>query len=597
MNLAVLHRTMGRLALSWLSLLFALWLQPALAQSSNAADPPTRAGRVADVIGDAWLFDAETKEWLKLLRNQTVAEGDRLRTDDRARVALRIGSTSLWLDERSNLEFNRLDDSQVLLKLDKGDLGLRLRSQEAVNEFKVQTREGRVSAESPGQYRVEQIDRGSLAYVYQGRLRFESGRAGDVPPVWLSAGEQAEFWWAGGPRTERQRLQNDSFGDWMQAQSRQEGDNLGSSQRYVSPEMTGAEDLDRYGQWSQSPEYGNVWIPSQVGSDWAPYRDGRWVWTNQWGWSWVDASPWGFAPFHYGRWVNWQGRWAWSPGSYVARPVYAPALVAWGGGSGLTIGISIGSRSSPPRQGWYPLAPREVYMPSYRHSPAYVERVNIGHKPELVQRPHLNRDFGAVISSPGGQGGALRPENRPERQTGPARIDQGLQQPAQRPAVEAPRAADLPWRSDNRRDRDAQRPAQQASPQAAPVTESPRLVPPLQQLQPPQLQQVQPQRPAEPRVETLPRAVEQNNNERGIERNFPIRAPAQDRPIEQRQIERQPERARTPEMPQARPPADVRVAPQQPAAQQPQPPQRVEDKRRKPDVPGRGDKRDKEVER
>ena len=198
MNLAVLHRTIGRLALSWLSLLFALWLQPATAQPSNAADPPTRAGRVADVIGDAWLFDAETKEWLKLLRNQTVAEGDRLRTDDRARVALRIGSTSLWLDERSNLEFNRLDDSQVLLKLDKGDLGLRLRSQEAVNEFKVQTREGRVSAESPGQYRVEQIDRGSLAYVYQGRLRFESGRAGDVPPVWLSAGEQAEFWWAEG---------------------------------------------------------------------------------------------------------------------------------------------------------------------------------------------------------------------------------------------------------------------------------------------------------------------------------------------------------------------------------------------------------------
>ena len=594
MNLAVLHRTIGRLALSWLLLLLALGLQPALAQPSNAVDPPTRAGRVADVIGDAWLFDAETKEWLKLLRNQTVAEGDRLRTDDRARVALRIGSTSLWLDERSNLEFNRLDDSQVLLILDKGDLGLRLRSQEAANEFKVQTREGRVSAESPGQYRVEQIDRGSLAYVYQGRLRFESGRAGDVPPVWLQAGEQAEFWWAGGPRTERQRLQNDSFSDWMQAQSRQEGDNLGSSQRYVSPEMTGAEDLDRYGQWSQSPEYGNVWIPSQVGSDWAPYRDGRWVWTRQWGWSWVDASPWGFAPFHYGRWVNWQGRWAWSPGSYVARPVYAPALVAWGGGSGVTIGINIGSRLTPPRHGWYPLAPREVYMPSHRHSPAYVERVNIGHKPEPGQRPHLNRDFGAVIHSPAGQGGATRPENRPERQAGPARIEQGLQQPAQRPAVEAPRAADLPWRSDNRRDRDTQRPPQQAVPQAAPLAESPRLVPQLPP--PPQLPQVQPQRPVEPRIEAQPRAVEQNNNERGIERNFPIRAPTQDRPIEPRQIERQPERVRTPEMPQARPPADFRVAPQQPAVQ-PQQPQRVEEKRRKPDVPGRGDKRDKEVER
>jgi hypothetical protein len=23
-----------------------------------------------------------------------------------------------------------------------------------------------------------------------------------------------------------------------------------------------------------------------------------------WGWTWVDNAPWGFAPFHYGRWVG-----------------------------------------------------------------------------------------------------------------------------------------------------------------------------------------------------------------------------------------------------------------------------------------------------
>ena len=35
--------------------------------------------------------------------------------------------------------------------------------------------------------------------------------------------------------------------------------------------------------------------------------EGRWVWTEPWGWTWVDDQPWGFAPSHYGRWVNMAG--------------------------------------------------------------------------------------------------------------------------------------------------------------------------------------------------------------------------------------------------------------------------------------------------
>jgi len=41
--------------------------------------------------------------------------------------------------------------------------------------------------------------------------------------------------------------------------------------------------------------------------DWAPYRYGRWEYIAPWGYTWVDEEPWGFAPFHYGRWVNFQG--------------------------------------------------------------------------------------------------------------------------------------------------------------------------------------------------------------------------------------------------------------------------------------------------
>ena len=134
--------------------------------------------------------------------------------------------------------------------------------------------------------------------------------------------------------------------------------------------MTGYEDLDDYGRWQYVGGYGTVWVPSNVASDWAPYRDGHWAYIDPWGWTWVDDEPWGFAPFHYGRWAYAGSRWCWVPGPVAVRPVYAPALVAFVGG----VGISIGGG---PGVGWFPLAPGEVYVPYYRGSRGYVERINV----------------------------------------------------------------------------------------------------------------------------------------------------------------------------------------------------------------------------
>src|SRR5664279_5923051 len=74
-----------------------------------------------------------------------------------------------------------------------------------------------------------------------------------------------------------------------------------------------------------SPTYGNVWMPTSVQSGWAPYHNGHWVWVAPWGWTWVDDAPWGYAPFHYGRWVSLRGNWGWVPGPINYQPVYAPA--------------------------------------------------------------------------------------------------------------------------------------------------------------------------------------------------------------------------------------------------------------------------------
>jgi hypothetical protein len=64
---------------------------------------------------------------------------------------------------------------------------------------------------------------------------------------------------------------------------------------HVSPAMTGFEELDLYGSWDTVPDCGAVWYPSSVPAEWAPCRDGQWVWVEPWGWTWVDAGLWGFA--------------------------------------------------------------------------------------------------------------------------------------------------------------------------------------------------------------------------------------------------------------------------------------------------------------
>ena len=122
----------------------------------------------------------------------------------------------------------------------------------------------------------------------------------------------------------------------------------------------------------------------RVAAGWAPYHNGHWRWVEPWGWTWVDEAPWGFAPFHYGRWAMVGGGWGWIPGPGVAvvasrpgpvfRPVYAPALVAFVGGNGWSASLSIGGGGGV---AWFPLGPREVYRPAYHVSTTYVNRVNV----------------------------------------------------------------------------------------------------------------------------------------------------------------------------------------------------------------------------
>jgi hypothetical protein len=162
--------------------------------------------------------------------------------------------------------------------------------------------------------------------------------------------------------------------------------------------VVGYEDLDDYGGWRPEPEYGTVWFPHVTVVNWAPYRYGHWAWISPWGWTWVDDAPWGFAPFHYGRWVSVRGAWGWVPcpprtvAVAYMRPVYAPALVAWVGGPHFGVGIGVGVGANV---GWFPLGPREVYVPSYHVSRGYVNNVNISNT--TVNQTVINNYYNTTV--------------------------------------------------------------------------------------------------------------------------------------------------------------------------------------------------------
>ncbi|MEO7338294.1 MAG: DUF6600 domain-containing protein, partial [Caldimonas sp.] len=350
-------------------------------------DPPGRVGRIGETVGQVWLFSPDTGEWIGAERNRPVTSGDRLATEAGARVEVNLGSTTVRLDADTEIDVLRIDDSQVSLHLVSGSAALRVRDAQAVGEFDMTTDEGRLRVERPGRYRFDHFDRSTHLTVYAGQATYE----GPGSALTVESGQRGQFWIESNGAAQYAITEpvGDAFAGWNSERDRIEDRAVATP--FVSPEMTGAQDLERYGRWEQSPEYGALWFPRSVPIGWAPYNAGHWAWIRPWGWTWVDDAPWGFAPFHYGRWVNVRNTWCWSPGTYVRRPVYAPALVGWIGGSGGNVSFSLGGG---PGVGWFPLAPREIYVPGYRVSPRYVREINVTHVRDADRlRAGDNRDY------------------------------------------------------------------------------------------------------------------------------------------------------------------------------------------------------------
>jgi hypothetical protein len=338
---------------------FAAVIQPTepAAHVPPSEAPSGRVGRLSLVSGNVSVRTSE--KWLDAEVNLPLATGASVRVGPQGDAEIGIGADTIKLAPESEIEITKLDDREIRVAVVRGQIRFalwRLGDGEGVG---VDVSGENVPLLQSGKY---EIDAGS------GRVAFSTeGARSDFDATRLAAAY------------------------------------------FVSPYMTGFAELDAGGSWESTAENDIVWIPTGLPADWAPYRDGHWRWIAPWGWTWIDNQPWGFVTSHYGRWAFVGEHWGWVPGTIGVHPVYVPAVVAFLGTAG--VGLSVAGNTGP-AVGWFPLAPGEVYWPSYTRDIDYVRNLNLGNiadvavihmnangdpQLEVFDEHFANRRFAAVV--------------------------------------------------------------------------------------------------------------------------------------------------------------------------------------------------------
>ena len=333
---------------------------PAWAQQQQPDDgdaPDHGVARISLVNGDVTVRRGDTGDLTSAAPNGPLLVNDLLATGPNSTAEIQFdGANMIRLGNSSEVRIGELEYGHYLVQIASGTTMFKvLRNSTA--DVEISTPTVSVRPTEQGSYRITVLPDGTTEItVRSGRADIFSPRGSES----LSPGRTMEA--RGTPLDPEYMIvaaiPNDDWDRWNADRDRTLDRAI--STRYVPPDVSGAEDLDAYGQWQNDPSYGNVWVPA-VDPGWAPYRVGRWEYVDFYGWTWVSGDPWGWAPYHYGNWYMSSYGWAWYPGPFGGRHYWRPALVSffgWGGG-GLSVGFGFGN------VGWVPLAPFERYRPWY----------------------------------------------------------------------------------------------------------------------------------------------------------------------------------------------------------------------------------------
>jgi hypothetical protein len=344
--------------------------------------------------GEVSTMRGDSGEWVAAIVNAPVVQGDTVATAAGSRVEVQLDFANvLRMDQNCEVKIAELSQKRIQLQVASGIIDyVVFRGTEA--EAEIDTPNMAVRPLGEGVYRI-QIGADSLT-----QLTVRKGKAEVSTPDGSTTVERGQVIYVRGTDNPEYQIANaapnDEWDRWNSDRDRKIEE--ARSWQYANRYYTGAEDLDAYGNWVNTPDYGYVWTPN-VGPDWVPYYDGRWAWEPYWGWTWVSYEPWGWAPYHYGRWCWWGSRWCWWPGQRYGgvRPLWAPAYVSFLGfgfgsrGFGFGLGFGFGSI------GWCPLGPFERVVPWWGHRNGY-NAVSITN---VINVNNFNRGLRPLGNAPG----------------------------------------------------------------------------------------------------------------------------------------------------------------------------------------------------
>ena len=320
------HNILARRGASFLLACAAmLACSPVLAESDDVPDDHVAPPRLAVVEGSVQSWRPGDDAWERAQLNAALAEGDSINVGDDGTAELQVGPRDfVRLRAGTLLTLVDLDPGMIHFQLGSGTASFDLRGGRSGQLVRIDADTANIVVGGRGYYRVETSDGETRLTVRangQATLTFADGRSRSI-----GSGEEIVVRDGGAGEAVHGAPAMDAWDRWNDARSDYYAD--AASNRYVPDDVYGAADLDQHGRWQEDRTYGWIWMPS-VAVGWAPYSTGNWRWDPYYGWTWIDIAPWGWTTSHYGRWVHIGGGWAWAPGPRRARVVYAPALVSF----------------------------------------------------------------------------------------------------------------------------------------------------------------------------------------------------------------------------------------------------------------------------
>jgi hypothetical protein len=255
-------------------------------------------------------YQGEGERATTTLPRRPLEAGDRLATRDDSRAEISLGTAAIRVDEETEIAIRDLRAQSVRIGLSGRVANVSLYELLEEERFELVTQTATIALDAAGEYRVDFITESAITLSVRSGAATVDTAGG---PIQVLTGQRVHIEGRGERAILLSARSRDDFDDWV----------LEREVQLAGMPPGGDDGYEQYGEWSEDPAYGRVWV-SEHGydyDDWGSY--GIWM-SGGYGWAWVGSNP-CCGSIYGGRWVylNHVGRWCWVPPRPTQLPTFA----------------------------------------------------------------------------------------------------------------------------------------------------------------------------------------------------------------------------------------------------------------------------------